>query len=144
MPRTGFLRLAVCWYLGAVAAMCQPIPDVRCVVEEYPVRAVVAWQFPETLSKVQVVVLRDPAGEQEARFDLLHGASLISLRYRGKELLYGQPAGDDVGMFALRQPRPEMRMRSSYWTAFNPGQGGVSMGVPATVAGVACQGGRSM
>src|SRR5690242_6664503 len=43
----------------------------------------VAWQFPETLSKVQVVVLRDPSGEQEARFDLLHGATLISLRYRG-------------------------------------------------------------
>ena len=36
-----------------------------------------AWQFPETLSKVQVVVLRDPAGEQEARFDLLHGASSV-------------------------------------------------------------------
>ena len=76
------------------------MPDVRCVVEDYPVRAVVAWQFPETLSKVQVVVLRDPAGEQEARFDLLHGSTLISLRYRGKELLFGHTAGASVAMFA--------------------------------------------
>ena len=53
---------------GAVA-YAKAIPDVRCSVEDYPVRAVVAWQFPETLSKVQVVVLRDPAGEQEERFD---------------------------------------------------------------------------
>jgi hypothetical protein len=61
--RTAFSGLSVFSFLGAVAALAQPIPDVRCVVEHYPVRAVVAWQFPETLSKVQVVVLRDPSGE---------------------------------------------------------------------------------
>jgi len=130
--------------LAAAAATAQKIPDAACPVEDFPLKAVVAWQFPQVLPKVQVVVLRDPAGEQEARFDLLHGASLISLRYRGKELLYGQGAGADVGMFALRQPLPQMRMRSPYWTAFNPDQGGVSMGVASTVAGVACEGTRSM
>jgi len=142
MTRAGLYLAAV---LSAVSALqAQKIPDVACLVEDYPLKAVVAWQFPQVLPKVQVVVLRDPSGEQEARFDLLHGASLISLRYRGKELLYGQGAGADVGMFALRQPRPEMRLRSPYWTAFNPDQGGVSMGVPSTVAGVSCQGSRSM
>src|SRR5580658_1841219 len=114
MPRTGFLRLAVCWYLGAVAAMCQPIPDVRCVVEDYPVRAVVAWQFPETLSKVQVVVLRDTAGAS-------------------------------VAMFATRRGKEEeLKGLTPYWSAFNPDQGGSSMGVPAITGGVACQGQSSM
>ena len=48
--------------LFALSAAAQKIPDVRCTVEDYPVKAVVAWQFPETLSKVQVVVLRSPSG----------------------------------------------------------------------------------
>jgi len=125
--------------------MCQPLPDVRCVVEDYPVRAVVAWQFPNTLSKLQVVVLRDPAGEQEARFDLLHGATLISLRYRGKELLFGHTAGASVAMFATRRGKEEeLKGLTPYWSAFNPDQGGTSMGVPAITGGVACQGQDSM
>jgi hypothetical protein len=128
-----------------VAALAQPIPDVRCVVEDYPLRAVVAWQFPETLSKLQVVVLRDPSGEQEARFDLLHGATLISLRYRGKELLFGDSAGASVAMFATRRgDETELKGMTPYWSAFNPDQGGSSMGVPATTAGVACHGQSSM
>src|SRR5437868_6268613 len=129
---------------GAVAN-ARAIPDVRCSVEDYPVRAVVAWQFPETLSKVQVVILRDPAGEQEARFDLLHGATLISLRYRGKELLFGHTAGASVAMFATRHgEEAELKGLAPYWSAFNPDQGGSSMGVPATTAGVACNGQSSM
>lgn len=69
--------------LLALPVAAQRIPDVHCELEDYPVKTVVAWQFPQAFSKLQVVVLRDPSGEQEARFDLLHGASLISLRYRG-------------------------------------------------------------
>ena len=145
MPGLASLRIAACGCLGAVAAICQPMPDAHCVVEDYPVRAVVAWQFPETLSKVQVVVLRDPAGEQEARFDLLHGATLISLRYRGKELLFGHTAGASVAMFATRRGKEqELKGLTAYWSAFNPDQGGSSMGVPATTGGVACQGQSSM
>src|SRR5262249_59006608 len=75
--RTTLVLLAGFLLFSLGASSGQVIPDVHCVVEDYPVRAIVAWQFPETLSKVQVVVLRDPAGEQEARFDLLHGASSV-------------------------------------------------------------------
>ena len=125
--------------------MAQKIPDVHCAVEDYPVKAVVAWQFPETLSKVQVVVLRDPAGEQEARFDLLHGASLISLRYKGKEILFGETAGASVSMFATRHgTEPELKNMTPYWSAYSPDQGGSSMGISATTEGVACDGQNSM
>ncbi len=142
---TVLMMLFVSSLLGAALARAQVIPDVHCVVEDYPVRAVVAWQFPETLSKVQVAVLRDPSGEQEARFDLLHGATLISLRYRGKELLFGHTAGASVAMFATRRgDEAELKGMSPYWSAFNPDQAGSSMGVPATTAGVACQGQSSM
>ena len=134
--------LAPCVLLAS--ALAQKIPDATCAVEDYPLKSVVAWQFPQVLPKVQVVVLRDPAGEQEARFDLHHGASLISLRYQGREMLYGQSAGADVALFAFHQPPPGASGRSAYWNAFNPDQGGTSMGAPATVAGVACQGQRSM
>jgi hypothetical protein len=138
--------------LAAAAALlalplCLPgqrIPDPSCTLEDYPLKSVVAWQFPQVMPSVQVAVLRDPAGEQEARFDLHHGASLISLRYRGAEMLYGQSAGADVALFAFHQPLAEMKDRSPYWTAFNPDQGGTSMGVPSTVAGVACDGQRSL
>src|SRR5438552_12282785 len=129
---------------GAVAN-ARAIPDVRCSVEDYQVRAVVAWQFRETLSRVQVVILRDPAGAEEARFDLLHGATLISLRYRGKEVLFGHTAGASVAMFASRRgDEAELKGMTTYWSAFNPDQGGSSMGVPATTAGVACRGQSSM
>ena len=136
--------LALIALAASAPSVAQRIPGAACTVEDYGVQSVVAWQFPKIEGKVQVVVLRDPGGEQEARFDLRHGASLLSLRYRGRELLYGQSAGADVSLFARHQPLPSMAERSSYWTAFNPDQGGDSMGVPSTVAGVSCNGQRSM
>lgn len=140
------LRVAALALLAAaLPAAGQKIPDVRCQVEDYPFKSVTAWQFPQTVGKVQVVVLRDPAGQQEARFDLLHGATLISLRYRGKELLYGQSAGAAVALFATRRgAEAELKEVTPYWSAYNPDQGGASMGVPATTAGVACSGQSSM
>jgi hypothetical protein len=135
----------LCVLLWALRVDAQKIPDVHCETEDYPVKAVVAWQFPETLSKVQVVILRDPAGEQEARFDLLHGASLISLRYQGKETLFGQTAGASVSMFATRHgSEAELKNLAPYWSAYSPDQGGSSMGIPATTEGVACDGLKSM
>jgi hypothetical protein len=126
-------------------ALAQSIPDVRCNVEDYPVKAVVAWQFPQVLPSVQVVVLRDPSGEQEARFDLTHGASLISLRYRGKEMLFGQTAGASVSLFSVRRGNEgELKGMSPYWSAYSPDQGGSSMGIPAITTGVACNGQSSM
>ena len=94
--RKCFSVAAICSCLLAVLASAQKMPDVRCQVEDFPIDVLVSWQFQETLDKVQVVVLRDPAGEQEARFDLTHGATLVSLRYRGKELLYAHGAGTCV------------------------------------------------
>jgi hypothetical protein len=122
-----------------VSAIAQSIPNVVCKVEDYPVKAVVAWQFPQTLSSVQVVVLRDPSGEQEARFDLTHGASLISLRYRGKEMLFGQTAGASLSLFATRHgDEADLKGMNPYWSAYSPDQGGSSMGTPAITTGVAC------
>lgn len=132
-------------FLLVVPTIAQTIPDVRCETEDYPVKAVVAWQFPQTISSVQVVVLRDPRGEQEARFDLLHGATLISLRYKGKETLFGQTAGASVSMFAVRHGREtELKEMTPYWSAYSPDQGGSSMGIPAATEGVACEGKSSM
>jgi hypothetical protein len=126
-------------------ALAQSIPDVTCKVEDYPVKAVVAWQFPQILSSVQVVVLRDPSGEQEARFDLTHGGSLISLRYRGKEMLFGQTAGASLSLFAVRRgAEGELKGMNPYWSAYSPDQGGSSMGIPAITTGVACNGQSSM
>jgi len=123
----------------------QKMPDVRGHTEEYPINMVNYWQSRESLKSVQVVVLRDPAGEQEARFDLTHGASLISLRYLGHELLFGKSAGANVEMISFRKDTSEdMRGLSPYWSAFHPSQGGTSMGVASTVAGVACNGEKSM
>ena len=122
--------------VSAVPLWAQKIPDVQCRVEDYPLTA---------KSKVQVVVLHDPAGEQEARFDLKHGATLVSLRYRGDELLYGHGAGANIQMYALRPGHEkELEGLSPYWSAFNPSQGGESFLVPATTAGVACKGGLSL
>src|SRR5689334_10415346 len=102
---------------AAAPAVAQKIPDVTCRLEDYPVKSVVAWQFPEVVGKVQVAALRDPAREQEARFDLLHGGTLISLRYRGKELLYGQSAGAAVAMFATRRgTEAELKEFTPYWS----------------------------
>ncbi len=136
--------------LGALIGVCpwaaaQAIPNVTCTVEDYPVKAVVAWQFPQVQNAVQVVVLRDPSGKQEARFDLTHGASLLSLREEGKEMLFGQTAGASVSLFSVRtSPSPELKGMSPYWSAYSPDQGGSSMGIPATTTGVACEGQRTM
>ena len=127
--------------LLATAAFAQKIPDARCRVEDYTVNSVIAWQFPKTVGKIQVAVLRDPAAEQEARFDLLHGSTLISLRYQGKELLYGQSAGASVAMYSTRRgSEAELKEVTPYWSAYNPDQGGASMGAPAVTAGAACNG----
>jgi len=131
--------------LFASAAGAQSIPKLTCPVENYPVKAVAAWQFPQVVGKVQVVVLRDPAGEQEARFDLTHGASLISLRYHSREMLFGQTAGASVSMFSPSHSKdPELKNVSPYWAAFSPDQGGSSMGIPAVVTGIACNGGATL
>lgn len=125
--------------------LAQQIPDVRCHVEDYPVNVVTYWQSPEVLKSVQVVVLKDPAGEQEARFDLTHGGTLISLRYHQKELLFGKTAGANVSMYIFRHgPEIEVKDVSPYWSALHPDQGGSSMGVTSSVAGVACSGTQSM
>lgn len=125
--------------------MSQQMPDVRGTFEEYPVNIVNYWQSRWSLKSVQVVVLRDPACEQEARFDLTRGATLISLRYRGEELLFGHSAGANVEMFVFRKDTsPEFKGYSPYWSAFHPSQGGSSMGIPSTTAGVACNGENSM
>ncbi len=130
---------------GPSRAVAQRIPDVRCHVEDYPVNVVTYWQSPKLLKSVQVVVLKDPLGEQEARFDLTRGGTLVSLRYRGKELMFGKTAGANVTMYIFRHgTEPEMKEMSPYWSAFHPDQGGSSMGVPSSVAGVACDGEQSM
>ena len=141
------MKLLACLLLSLAAstAGAQAIPQVTCPVEDYPVKAVAAWQFPQVVGKVQVVVLRDPAGEQEARFDLTHGGSLISLRYKGREMLFGQTAGASVSMFSPSHSKdPELSKVSPYWAAFSPDQGGSSMGIPAVVTGVACDGSAAM
>lgn len=126
-------------------ATAQTFPNVRCHVEEYAVDAEADWQIRQPLHQVEVVVLRDPAREQEARFDLMHGASLISLKYQGQELLFGHSAGAAVSMYAIRHgTESELKGLSPYWSAFHPDQGGTSMRVPATTAGVACQGETGM
>jgi hypothetical protein len=135
-----FISIAFCKPL-----LSQPMPDVRGTYEEYPVNMVIYWQSRESLKSVQVAVLRDPAGEQEARFDLTHGATLISLRYQGEELLFGHSAGANVEMFVFRKDTaPELKGIGPYWSAFHPSQGGNSMGIPSTTAGVACNGEKSM
>ncbi len=140
-----FLMIFIFIILAGGPVKSQQIPDVRCHTEDYPVNMVISWQSRRTLKTVQVIVLRDPAGEQEARFDLTHGASLISLRYHGHELLYGHSAGANVEMFAFRHGREKgLKGRSSYWSAFHPSQGGTSMGVASTTVGVACNGEKSM
>jgi len=140
-----FLWPLLLLFLGPGVASAQQIPDVRCKVEDYSLGAPLSWQSTESLASVQVVVLRDPAAEQEARFDLTHGAALVSLRYRGKELLFGHSAGASVGMYVFRHgTEPELKGLSPFWSSFHPDQGGTSMGVPASSAGVACRGERSM
>jgi hypothetical protein len=129
----------------SIPLAAQAIPDATCRVEDLPVKAVVAWQFPQVQNNVQVVVLRDPAGEQEARFDLTHGASLISLRYLHHEMLFAQTAGASVSLFSNRlSSDPELKSTRQYWASYSPDQGGSSMGIPALTTGIACDGTKSM
>jgi len=130
--------------LPAGAVHAQQMPDVKCSVEDYARSP----GIDQTEDKVQVVVLRDPSGQQEARFDLTHGASLVSLRYQGRELLsahHSYSVGAEVSMYKARQaPAQELKGLSPLTSAYLPNQGQSSMDVPATVAGVACQGAERM
>ena len=123
---------------GAVHA--QEIPNVACKLENYERSPGIDQKDHE----VQVVVLRDPSGQQEARFDLTHGASLVSLRYQGKELLSGHhsySAGANVSAYKIRHgTEPALKGLGTFASAYLPNQGQTSMDVPATVAGVACNG----
>ncbi len=135
----------VCMLTAFGPAVAQKIPDVRCRLEDYRIDSVIYWQAPFKVGDVQVVVLQDPAGEQEARFDLRHGAVLVSLRYLGKELLYAQSAGAGINLFVPRRgSEAELKGLSPYWSSYNPTQGGASMDSPANVTGIACQGEQSM
>jgi len=126
-------------------ARAQQIPDVRCHVEDYPINVLKYWQSPEVIKSVQVVLLEDPTGEQEARFDLTHGGTLISLRYQGREVMFGETAGANVSMYILRHGQEDtLQGLSPYWSTLHPDQGGSSMGTFSSVAGVACRGEKSM
>jgi hypothetical protein len=145
LKKNFFLVISIIVILVHVQLKSQKMPDVRGHTEEYPINMVNYWQSRESLKSVQVVVLRDPASEQEARFDLTHGASLISLRYRGHELLFGKSAGANVEMIKFRDDKSEeLKGLSPYWSAYHPSQGETSMGFASTVAGVACNGEKSM
>lgn len=126
--------------LAAGRLHAQEMPDVTCNVEDYERSP----GIDETDNKVQVVVLRDPSGQQEAKFDLKHGASLVSLRYQGKELLSGRhsySAGANVSMYRIRHGTEEtLKALGPLASIYIPNQGQSSMDVPATVAGVACHG----
>jgi len=127
MPAGAALMVGAC-----CACYAQQMPDVSCRLQNYALTPG---------NEVQVVILRDPSGEQEARFDLTHGAALVSLRYRGQELLYGHSVGANVQMYQIRHGKElELKGLNPFWSAFNPDQGEPSMDVPSTVAGVACHG----
>lgn len=127
--------------LLASLAAAQKIPDVPCMLEDYTIDSVIYWQAPSKVGKVQVAVLRDPAGEQEARFDLTHGATLISLRLKGKELLYAQSAGAGINLYVPRRgSEHELQGLRPYWSSYSPTQGHTSMEMPSAVQGVACHG----
>ena len=83
--------------------MAQPMPDVRGTYEDYPVGMVKYWQARESLNRYRRLYFVIRLVEQEARFSLHHGASLISLRYHGKELLFGHSAGANVETVCISQ-----------------------------------------
>lgn len=143
--RLGLILRSCCecclvWLLAQGWAHAQKMPDVTCNVEDYERSP----GIDQADNKVQVVILRDPSGQQEARFDLTHGASLVSLRYQGKELLSGRHSysvGANVSMYRVRHGTEEaLKGQPPFTSAYLPNQGQSSMDVPATVAGVACQG----
>ena len=139
---------ALCLCLFAVGAQAQEV-GIGCRLEDYSVRPLVYGRVGDPNQKVQVVVLRDPAEEQEARFDLYHGAALISLRYQDRELLYAQEPGASVSL--LRPPpRPRREVERSKFPTFpssstyQPSQAGISMRQPAITGGISCHGQDSM
>lgn len=124
----------------------QEVPNVRCNVEDYQLGP---------RNTVQAVVLKDPGGQQEARFDMTHGAVLVSLRYQGQEQLFGHnlgahesSLGANVSMYRVRHGKEEgltgFDPFGQFQSAFLPNQGFTSMDVPSTVVGVACHGGSWM
>lgn len=130
------LAFCVILLVVGVSASGQTVPSAKCQLKDYQ-------RSPGKF--VQVVVLRDPAGQQEAEFDLTHGGSLVSLRYDGRELVFRHGGGSDLEMYRVRNGRERaLKGLSPYWSSFDPDQAGSSMGGPATVAGVACQGTRAM
>src|SRR3974377_487158 len=74
--------LALIALAASPPSVAQRIPGAACTVEDYGLQSVVAWQFPKIEGKVQVVVLRDPGGEQEARFHLRDGRCPVCPRSR--------------------------------------------------------------
>src|SRR5208283_4429452 len=130
---------ALCLCLFAVGAQAQDV-GIGCRLEDYSVRPRVYGRVGDPHQKLQVVVLRDPAEEQEARFDLYRGAALISLRYLGRELLYVQEPGAGVSLSIphhvteeeSKVPFPTLASSSHY----RPSQAGKSMRQPATTGGI--------
>jgi hypothetical protein len=138
---------AVCLCLLAVGAQAQDV-GIGCRLEDYSIRPLVYGRVGDPNQKLQVVVLRDPSGEQEARFDLYHGAALISLRYRQKEMLYAQEPGASVTLSIPHQVAEE-ESKIAYPTfpsssEYRASQAGISMWQPATTGGVSCHGLESM
>jgi hypothetical protein len=143
--RSAVTALSLC--LFAVGAQAQEV-GIGCRLEDYSVRPLVYGRVGDPNQKVQVVVLRDPADEQEARFDLYHGAALISLRYQDRELLYAQEPGASVSLLVLRHG-PEERSKDPIpedpsWSAYQPSQAGTGMRQPAVTGGISCHGQNSM
>ena len=140
-----FSWLLLATFSMGLKAVAQQFPDVRCHTEDYPVNVVKYWQSPDVLKSVQVVVLKDPSGEQEGRFDLTHGGALISLRYHAREVMYGKSVGANVSLDIIRHgAEAELKDVNPYWSSLHADQGGSSMGSTSPVAGVACSGETSM
>jgi hypothetical protein len=88
--------------------------------------------------KEQAVVLRDPAGEQTALFDLAEGGALVSLQYRGLEHIWGYNGG------GLLQMAFHNRKDAGPWVGdYNPTQAGDGSAMSPVVGG-ACQGTASV
>lgn len=137
--------LIVMFSMATAPGGAQSMPDVRCQVEDYAVHALVYGWVNDAPRQTQVVVLRDPAGEQEARFDLTRGAALIALRYRGKEVLWAESPGASVSLFLPRRgTEEELKGLPPEWSAYQPSQAGTSQRVPATTGGVGCNGQSTM
>jgi hypothetical protein len=138
---------ALCLFLCAAGARAQEV-GIACHLEDYAIRPLVYGRVGDPNQRVQVVVLQDPAREQEARFDLYYGATLISLRYHGRELLYAQNPGISVSLSVKHQvtEEPSKVKYPTFATSsiYMPTQGGLSKRQPATTGGISCHGQNSM